>query len=414
MRYLLTLLALLVGVARAIAADQDDCRIVDERRGADTGKIVEACTRLIDRAAGNKDEIALAHQARGNALHAMRRYGDAVADYGRALVLRPGQATLFYDRGNALKEQGDANAAIEDFSRALKLNPNFGLAYFGRAEALANRGERDAAVHDYEKVISLPAATRREQRAVEVSLQKLTQLGVLSLGKRIALVIGNGAYKGHAPLANPTNDGKAVAAKLKQLGFQEVVEHYDVDLQTMSAAIKEFGDRAETADWALIYYAGHGLEVAGINYLLPTDAQLARESHVQDEAISLDRVLDKVRGARKLRLVILDACRNNPFVPRMVRSGGATRSSGGGLADVEPGGGVLVVYSAKHGSLALDGAGANSPFAETFLKTIDEPGLDLVTMVGKVRQGVLGATQNQQEPWMYGAPSPERHFFKLN
>jgi uncharacterized caspase-like protein len=170
---------------------------------------------------------------------------------------------------------------------------------------------------------------------------------------------------------------------------------------------------AETADWALIYYAGHGLEVAGINYLLPTDAQLARESHVQDEAISLDRVLDKVRGARKLRLVILDACRNNPFVPRMVRSGGATRSSGGGLADVEPGSGVLVCT----GQARLAGArraGANSPFAETFLKTIDEPGLDLVTMVGKVRQGVLGATQNRQEPWMYGAPSPERHFFKLN
>ena len=413
MRLMLALCLLVTLAQSASAADAEVCRLVEDRRQADNSRIVEACTRLIEQGGGNKEAIALAYQARGNAKHALKRYDEAIADYGRALTLRPSTAALYYDRGNALKEKGDAAGALADFDRALTLNPNLALAYFGRAEALANRGERDRVVRDYEKVISLPATTRREQRAIQVSLQKLTQLGVMSLGKRIALVVGNGSYQGQSPLTNPPNDAKAIAAKLRQLGFQDVAEHYDVDLRAMSEAIKGFGDRAAEADWALIYYAGHGIEVAGANYVLPIDAKLARETRVQDEAISLERLLDKVRGARKLRLVILDACRNNPFLARMVRSG-ATRSARGGLADVEPDGGIHVIYSAKHGSTALDGEGANSPFTGALLKHIDEPGLDLVTLVGKVRQSVLGATHSQQEPWMYGAPSPERHFFKMN
>ncbi len=397
----------------APAARGEECRIVEDRRQADNGVIVAACTRLIDQGKGNKEDAALAYQARGNALHGLKRYEDAIADYGRALALRPGTAMLFFDRGSAHREHGNAADSIADFDRALTLNPNFTLAYFGRAEALANRGERDRAIRDYEKVVALPASGRREQRAVQVSLQKLIALGVMSLGKRIALVIGNGSYQGQGMLSNPPNDAKAIAGKLRQLGFQEVAEHNDLDLRTMSEAIKTFGDKAADADWALVYFAGHGIEVGGVNYLLPVDAKLVRETHVTDEAVSLDRVLDKVRGARKLRLVILDACRNNPFLATMQRSG-ATRSGNRGLADVEPGGGVLVIYAAKHGSTALDGDGANSPFTDSLLKAVDEPGIDLVTLVGKVRENVLSMTQKRQEPWMYGAPSPERHFFKMN
>lgn len=395
------------------ASDAANCRIVEDRRQADNGLIVEACTRLIEQGKGNKEDIAQAYQARGNAQHGLKRYDEAIADYGRALALRPGTASTYFDRGSAHRENGNAVESIADFDRALTLNPNLGLAYFGRAEALANRGERDRAIRDYEKVVALPAAGRRELRAVQVSLQKLTALGVMSLGKRIALVIGNGGYQGQGMLTNPPNDAKAIGAKLRQLGFQDVAEHNDLDLRKMSEAIKTFGDKAADADWALVYFAGHGIEIGGVNYLLPVDAKLAREAHVADEAVSLDRVLDKVRGARKLRLVILDACRNNPFLAAMQRSG-ATRSANRGLADVEPGGGVLVIYAAKHGSTALDGDGANSPFTDSLLKAVDEPGIDLVTLVGKVRQNVLGATNNRQEPWMYGAPSPERHFFKMN
>jgi hypothetical protein len=414
MRAVLTLVLLMTLGVTVQASDEADCRIVEDRRQADNGRIVDACTRLIDQGKGNKEDFAQAYQARGNALHGLKRYEAAIADYGRALALRPGTASMFFDRGSAHREHGNAVEAIADFDRALTLNPNLGLAYFGRAEALTNRGERDRAIRDYEKVVALPASGRREQRAVQVSLEKLTALGVMSLGKRIALVIGNGGYQGQGLLTNPPNDAKAVGAKLRQLGFQDVAEHNDLDLSKMSEAIKTFGDKAAEADWALVYFAGHGIEVGGVNYLLPVDAKLARESHVTDEAVSLDRVLDKVRGARKLRLVILDACRNNPFLTTMARASGSTRSASRGLADVEPGGGVLVIYAAKHGSTALDGDGANSPFTDSLLKAVDEPGIDLVTLVGKVRQSVLGVTNNRQEPWMYGAPSPERHFFKMN
>ena len=138
---------------------------------------------------------------------------------------------------------------------------------------------------------------------------------------------------------------------------------------------------------------------------------MLRDTHVRDEAISLDRVLEKVEGARKVRLIILDACRNNPFATRMARAGG-TRAIGRGLANVEPDGGVLVIYAAKHGSTAADGDNGNSPFTQAMLQYMDEAGTDLMSMVGKVRQAVLKSTRNAQEPWLYGAPSPERFYFR--
>src|SRR5262249_10831438 len=148
-----------------------------------------------------------------------------------------------------------------------------------------------------------------------------------------------------------------------RLGFAEVVERYDTDLSAMTAALKNFGDRAANSDWAVVYYAGHGLEMNGVDYLIPVDAKLEKDTHVSDETVALTRVLEKVESARKLRLVILDACRNNPFVTRMIRGVGITRSIGRGLAPIEPEGGVLVAYAAKHGTTADDGSGANGPFA---------------------------------------------------
>jgi len=196
-------------------------------------------------------------------------------------------------------------------------------------------------------------------------------------GRRIALVIGNSAYQAAGRLVNPANDARAVAASFRRLGFAEVIERYDLDLTSMSTAIKYFGDRSTAADWAVVYYSGHGLEMNGIAYLIPVDARLERDTHVSDETVALSRVLDKVESARKLRLVILDACRNNPFVARMIRSAGVTRSIGRGHAPIEPEGGVLVAYAAKHGTTAEDGTGTNSPFAEALLANLEEPGLEI-------------------------------------
>jgi uncharacterized caspase-like protein len=147
--------------------------------------------------------------------------------------------------------------------------------------------------------------------------------------------------------------------------------------------------------------------------LIPIDAKLERDTHVTDETVPMLRVLDKVETARKLRLVILDACRNNPFVARMVRTAGTSRSIGRGLAQIEPEGGVLVAYSAKHGTFAEDGtAGALSPFAETLLAHLEEPGLEIGFLFRRVRDKVMTATGKRQEPYLYGSLPSESLFFK--
>jgi uncharacterized caspase-like protein len=203
-----------------------------------------------------------------------------------------------------------------------------------------------------------------------------------------------------------------VAASLRRLGFGYVGELFDVSREQFGRALKDFGDQAENAEWAVVFYAGHGMEIDGVSYLIPTDAELARDTHVTDETISLTQVQAKVDAASKLGLVILDACRNNPFLERMARSVGATRSVARGLANVEPEGNVLVAYSAKHGTTALDGAGANSPFTEALLKFIEEPGLEINFLFRKVRDEVRTKTQRQQEPFLYGSLSSEPLYFR--
>jgi uncharacterized caspase-like protein/ABC-type transporter MlaC component len=229
-------------------------------------------------------------------------------------------------------------------------------------------------------------------------------------GRRIALIIGNANYANAERLTNPKNDARAIAASLRRLGFAEVIERYDLNLNAMSDVIKSFGDKVTDADWAVVYYAGHGIEMGGTTYLVPIDAKLARDTHVQDEAVALDRLLSKVETAKRLRLVILDSCRNNPFASRMFRTV-AGRSIGRGLAQIEPEGGVLVAYSAKHGTVASDGDGANSPFAEALLAHIEEPGLELQFLFRKVRDRVMESTQRGQEPFLYGSLSSEELYF---
>ena len=211
-------------------------------------------------------------------------------------------------------------------------------------------------------------------------------------------------------LRNPANDGKALAAVLHRLNF-DVGEAYDVNLSGFGKLLKDSGDLAEGADWAVIYFAGHGMEIAGTNYLIPVDAKLELQRHVEDEAMPLARVLGKVAGASKMQLVILDACRNNPFVAKMRQSGRATRAIASGLASIEPESGVLVAYAARDGTTALDGE-ANSPFLEALVKHIGEPGLEINLLFRKVRDEVLAKTGRQQEPFTYGSLPAQPFFFR--
>ena len=221
--------------------------------------------------------------------------------------------------------------------------------------------------------------------------------------KRVALVIGNSAYQNVALLPNPVNDGAVIAATLKGAGFDVVDSRHDLPANEMRRALRDFADRARDADIAVVYYAGHGMEVDGTNYLIPVDAKLERDTDVYDEALSLDRVLVAIEPAKQLRLVILDACRDNPFAKSMKRTI-ASRSIGRGLAQVEPASpNTLIAYSAKAGSTAMDGDSKNSPFTIALSKHLTTPGLDVRRAFGFVRDDVLKTTSNRQEPFVYGS-----------
>ena len=230
----------------------------------------------------------------------------------------------------------------------------------------------------------------------------LPKIALNKLGRRVALVVGNSAYASVPRLSNPSRDADAMADIFRRLGFSEVIEVKDVKKSEMQRALLDFADKSVDADWAVIYYAGHGMEIDGTNYMIPVDAILKRDQNVKLESVSLDEMIDAAAAAKKLRIVILDACRDNPFLAKMTRTL-ATRSIGTGLASVEPQQGTLVAFAAKQGQTAEDGSGANSPFVTAMLQHIGEPGVDVNIFFRKVRDSVLSATANRQEPFVYGS-----------
>ncbi|WP_458309288.1 caspase family protein [Bradyrhizobium sp. 195] len=221
--------------------------------------------------------------------------------------------------------------------------------------------------------------------------------------KRVALVIGNSAYKSAPKLGNPVNDATLMGGMFRKAGFDTVDVRQDLNAPEMRKALREFGARTRDADVAIVYYAGHGLEVDGTNYLIPIDAALETDTDVYDEAVPIDRVLVSIEPAKQLRLVILDACRDNPFSKTMKRTV-ASRAIGRGLAKVEPTSpNTMIAFAAKAGSTASDGDSRNSPFATALVEHLPKPGLDLRKAFGFVRDDVLRNTGNRQEPYVYGS-----------
>jgi uncharacterized caspase-like protein len=219
--------------------------------------------------------------------------------------------------------------------------------------------------------------------------------------KRIALIIGNSNYKHAGLLGNPANDAAAIATLLKAAGFASVDVRRDLGIAEMRQALGDFSEAAQDADMALLFYAGHGIEVDGTNYLIPVDARLARDFDVEDEAISLDRALRAIERAKRLRFVMLDACRDNPFTKTMRRT---SRSVGRGLARVDaPMTDTLVAFSTEAGTVAADGDAAASPFTSALVRHLATPGLDLRIAFGRVRDEVMKSTNNRQRPFIYGS-----------
>ena len=231
-----------------------------------------------------------------------------------------------------------------------------------------------------------------------------------SAADRVALVIGNGAYEKVPALPNPSRDSGDIGRALERLNFK-VTQITNANASEMRKAIVEFGRASEGSQMAVVFYAGHGMEMGGENWLIPVDAELRSDADIESEAISLRSLNFQVSKARQLGLIILDACRNNPFAAKM-KGGSRTRAVARGLAPTEPTDNVLVAYAARDGTTANDGDGKNSPFTTALLRNIEKPGLEISFLFRNVRDEVMTATKREQQPFVYGSLSKEAIYLK--
>lgn len=218
--------------------------------------------------------------------------------------------------------------------------------------------------------------------------------------RRVALVVGNGAYEHAVPLRNPRNDAEDLTAKLKALGF-EVFGGVDLDRRTLVRALIQFGRAAEQAETALFFYAGHGLQVDGRNYLVPIDAMVEFEAEIDISLVSLDGVMQQMERGSRTNLIFLDACRNNPFEEQLSRNLGhrSAAALSKGLGRVQTGSGSFVAFATQPDAVAADGSGRNSPFTTALLKHMGTPGQSISDLMIEVRNEVMAATSGKQIPW---------------
>jgi tetratricopeptide (TPR) repeat protein len=457
--------------AGASADEREDLQAIFENRGYGWLNLGDAERALADFDASlrfvSSKQAPYVYAKRGDAWRLRGDLKRSLDDINKALAAdgMASNALFLVKRSNTYRYMGENAFAIADASHAIRVGPDFAAAYVSRGLAQERAGNPVQAREDFEKSLSFPLVrydtTREAQATARARLAALgsgqtqpvipaapavaahaTSIPTPALsrpappvnaassaqGRRVALVIGNSAYRSVAPLANPQRDTEAVAATLRNIGFDIVSVAADATRERVDAALRTFADEAEKADWAMVYYAGHGIEVGGTNYLVPVDARLAADRDVQFEAVPLDRVMAAVEGARKLRLIVLDACRDNPFTAQMRRTSApdalasgstagaavATRSLGRGLANMSAGvarQATLVVYAAKHGQTALDGEGANSPFAVAFVQRIATPGVEINKIFRLVRDDVMEMTAGRQEPFTYGSLSAKEDFF---
>ena len=360
---------------------------------------------------------AVVASARCRTLVAMGKFDDAVTECNGVIEKQPKNQYALNIRADAYMGKGNLDAALKDLNAILSLNPNNVRAHEARGELFERRRNLDQARGDYRSAAY--ALTSFDEYDVAVARAKaqerlaaLTQQGPAGTTKtrRIALIVGNGAYRNVHALDNPPRDAKLIAGSLKDLGFQTVTLANDLSRDKFFETLRTFASDAEKADWAVVYYAGHGFEIGGVNYLVPVDARLAADKDAETEAVALEQVIAAVGGARALRLVILDACRDNPFAPTMQRTI-ALKLVDKGFSNIEPSTGIMVVYAAKHGETALDGEGNDSPFATALAHDIKEPHVEVRKLFDIVRDDVWNATKHEQQPFTYGSPPGREDFY---
>ena len=365
----------------------------------------DQAVRLDPSSANAVNNRGIAWQAKGN-------LDRAIVDHTRAIALDPKDAVGAYRfRSIALRLKGETDRAIADASEAIRLYPDYNAAYVDRGLAYEDKRDLQRARADYNQALSLPAKYQSGPQAHRDARQRLAALDraaalpkgegarAAAINRRVALVIGNSDYAVSSKLPNPVNDATDMAATLRKLGF-DVVEGKNLDRRGMDNAIREFGRKLERAELALFFYAGHGLQVGGKNYLVPVDAKLERPGDLSLDAVDIGVVLAQMEAEKRVNLIFLDACRDNPLA-RSLSSASGTRSAsvGNGLAPVQGAIGTLISYATQPDNVALDGQGRNSPFTAALVRHITSPGLDIGAVMRRVRAEVIAATRERQVPW---------------
>lgn len=347
----------------------------------------------------------------------MGKFDQAFADCGGLIAKQPKNVYAINNRADVSMLRGDLDAALKDYNTVIQINPNNVRAHSGRGQIYERRKDLAQARADYRAAAySLtPFDELDVARARAIARERLAaltpQAPAGSSGRRVALVVGNGAYKNVHALPNPPRDAKLIADVLRDVGFQTVISASDLTRDKFFEALQTFAAEAEKADWAVVYYAGHGFEIGGVNYLVPVDAKLAADRDAETQAVALEQVIAAVGAARKVRLVMLDACRDNPFAPTMQRTL-SLKLVDKGFSNIEPGAGFMVVYAAKHGETAMDGdGGADSPFATALAREIKVPRVEIRKLFDIVRDDVWSATRRGQQPFTYGSPPGREDFY---
>lgn len=415
-------------------------------QSSDADQRVAGCSLVISQGAGgSKARLADALDGRCWAHHVKGLYDLAVTDCRASISLRPSYSYAFNNLASAYLGLQKFDEALAAASKSIELKPKFLWSHLNRARAYAGLGQNERALNEYQVALSLDpnnAEAMEESRALSTraaaaNSQRLPQSATqavpspiaqpqvqaviepakpgasLPTSRRIALVVGNSNYKNAPLLPNPERDAEMVADALKRTGFAQVTLQTNLGREALLGSLKSFSRAAQSADWAVVYFAGHGMEIGGINYLIPVDATLERDRDVEFEAVPLNQVLNVVANASSMRLVVLDACRINPFANRMKRQL-ATRAVERGFARIEPNPGTIVVYATKDGEVASDGNAGNSPFSLAFAKNIQIPGIEINKVFRLVRDDVLDATQNLQTPYTYGSLSGRQDFYFIN
>jgi tetratricopeptide (TPR) repeat protein len=328
--------------------------------------------RLADETIKTNPKRETAYNTRGLVYNQRAQYDQAIADLNEAIRLFPTYPQAFKNRGISFEGKGDLRRALADFREALRLWPTNRDALDG-----LKRVEQTLAAADPSPVPPLAASQQR----------------------RVALVIGNGDYRHAAKLANPTNDAADIAQALRRLGF-EVVEGRDLDKRAMEDKVREFGRKLDRADLALFFYAGHGIQVGGKNYLIPVDGKLERAGDLNFETFDISFILGQMEADQRVNLVFLDACRDNPLTRSFARSLGTRSTSvGQGLATIQSAIGTLIAFATQPDAVAHDGEGRNSPFTAALLKHLSTPGLEIGAVMRRVRADVIAETRQKQVPW---------------